>query len=135
MISASFFIFIALFDEKPIEEPWVFDVTVPTNNLEQVHLNKAVTLDSGEKITIEKVIVTPISTIIYYDAAQAKEAFYFKIVSAGGTEWPPHRSYVSNDIGNRSYSRHAPIHLEKETYFLVPYMDHNEEIGERVQIE
>ncbi|MBP1988890.1 hypothetical protein [Paenibacillus eucommiae] len=55
----------------PINNPWVFDIAVPTEQLattsETIHFNQEVQLGNGQSIRLDKIIVTPISTILYYD--------------------------------------------------------------------
>jgi hypothetical protein len=122
-----------------IEEPWVFDVMVLTSQIEKdtktFNINKTITLNNGEKVTLDKVIASPVSTLIYFDLTQASESTSFKLVSASGKEVTFREGYGSSDIGDTSYGRYAPIDLEKETYSLVPYNEHGEEIGPKVQIQ
>ncbi|QWU16473.1 hypothetical protein SAMN04487895_10786 [Paenibacillus sophorae] len=122
-----------------IEEPWVFNITVSTSQLEKdtktFTLGKTITLNNGEKVTLKKVIVTPVSTLIYYDATEASESTRFKLISSGGKEVPFSEGYGSSDIGDTSYTRYAPIDLEKETYSLIPVDENDEEIGPEVQIQ
>jgi len=110
---------------KPIEEPWVFDISVPTSRLAQdtttIELNKTVRLQNGQKVTVSKVVSTPVSTMVYYDVTEASEAVHFKIVSADGEELTYREAYVSDEAGEISYGRYAPIDLRKEKYRLVPY--------------
>ena len=122
-----------------IEEPWVFDVTVSASQLEKdtktFNLDKTITLSNGEKVTLDKVIVTPVSTLIYYDATEASESTVFKLVSANGKEVPLREGYVSSDMGAMSYGRYPSIDLEKEAYSLVPINSMHEEIGPEIQIQ
>ncbi|MGM0881709.1 MAG: DUF4179 domain-containing protein [Bacillota bacterium] len=122
-----------------IEEPWVFEITVSANQLEKdtktFNLHKTILVNNGEKVTLEKVIVTSVSTLIYYDSTEASESTRFKLVSASGKEVPFREIYVSSDFGDMSYVRYTSIDLEKETYSLVPINNMDEEIGPEVQIQ
>lgn len=122
-----------------IEESWIFDITVSASQFEKdtktFQLDKTITVHNGEKVTLEKVIVTPVSTLIYYDATEASESTAFKLISASGKEVPLREGYVSHDIGDTSYSRYPSIDLDKETYYLVPINSINEEIGPEIQIQ
>lgn len=122
-----------------IEEPWVFDVTASTSQIEQdtrtFNINKTITLFNGEEVTVEKVMATPVSTLIYFDLTKASESTYFKLVSASGEEWTFKEAYLNNDIGETSYGRYKPIDLEKDSYVLVPVDENNVEIGPEVQLQ
>ncbi|UVI29757.1 DUF4179 domain-containing protein [Paenibacillus spongiae] len=106
----------------PVDTPWVFDIEVPTDQLaassETVVLNKDVPVGNGQTVHLEKMIVTPISTVLYYDWPEEANHIGFKIVSESGTEVLLETSTISPE---ESYSRYAPIDLESEKYFLVPY--------------
>ncbi|WP_410513097.1 hypothetical protein PaeBR_01065 [Paenibacillus sp. BR2-3] len=119
-----------------MEEPWVFDVTVPTSQMaidtKTFTIDKAITLNNGEKVTLEKVIASPVSTLIYFDLTQASESTRFKLVTASGEKVPLREGYGSRDIGETSYGRYTPLDLEKETYLLVPINEDGEEIGPQV---
>lgn len=125
--------------EEAIDHPWVFDVTISTSQLAKetttFHVDKTVALTNGQKVKLEKVIVTPISTLVYYDLTEASEATYFKIVSASGKEWSFKEASNSNTTGDQSYSRYAPIDIKNETYSLIPYNEHNEKIGPSIPIK
>lgn len=122
-----------------IEEPWVFDVTASTSQIEQdtrtFNINQTVTLFNGEEVTVEKVMATPVSTLVYYDLTKASESTYFKLVSASGEEWTLKEAYLNKDIGETSYGRYKPIDLEKDSYVLVPVDANNVEIGPEVQLQ
>lgn len=125
--------------EEAIDHPWVFDVTISTSQLAKetttFHVDKTVALTNGQKVKLEKVIVTPISTLVYYDLTEASEATYFKIVSASGKEWSFKEASNSNTTGDQSYSRYAPIDIKNETYSLIPYNEHNEKMGPSIPIK
>jgi hypothetical protein len=122
-----------------IEEPWVFDVMVLTSQIERdtktFNIGKTITLNNGEKVTLNKVIASPVSTLIYFDLTQASESTRFKLVSASGKEALLGEGYFASDIGETSYVRYTPIDLVKETYSIVPINEHGEEIGPKVQIQ
>ncbi|MBM7619332.1 hypothetical protein JOC95_001181 [Bacillus tianshenii] len=109
-----------------IDQPWTFDVNVSQKNLlEQKRvftLNKEVTLNNGEIVTIEKVVSTPISTAIYYDLTRSStEDIYFSIKSADGTEVNGGSSFVSNEPGEVSTIRINGLSMNDEKYFLVAH--------------
>jgi hypothetical protein len=108
--------------EMPIDNPWVFDINVPTEQLaatsETIQFNQEVQLGNGQSIRLEKMIVTPISTILYYDWPEEANHIAFKIVSESGVEILPSSATISPEL---SYNRYAPIDLQLEKYYLVPF--------------
>lgn len=122
-----------------IEEPWVFDVAVSTNQIKKdsttFQLNKTITLYNGEQVTLKKVIASPVSTLLYYDLTQANERTYFKIVSASGQEWRYNVGYLSSLTEETSSVRFKPIDLKKEMHYLVPIDENNKKVGPRVEIQ
>ncbi|MGG3504006.1 DUF4179 domain-containing protein [Paenibacillus sp. FSL W8-0187] len=120
-----------------IKNPWVFNVKASTNHIQKdtkvVQLNKTVTLHNGKKVNLNKMIVSPVSTLLYYDLTKGTEKTFFKLLSASGEEVRSRASYAFN-IKEKSYNRFGPIDLGKEKYMLVPVNEDDEEIGFPVSI-
>jgi hypothetical protein len=116
-------------DFEVIEQPWTFDVQVSQANLlaekKVFELNKLITLNNGEIVTIEKVVSTPISTTVYYDLSQSKsEKIYFLIQSEEGKTERFSEAFTSNDnVGDVSYVRFNGFTFENTKYYLVAYDD------------
>lgn len=113
------------FDTK-IEQPWTFNVTVSQAKLLEekkvFEINKTITLNNGENVTIQKVVTTPISTTVYYDLSQSKsEDIYFKIQSKDGKLEPYSSAFTSNQLGDVSFVRFYGLKFEQTKYFLVAY--------------
>lgn len=111
-------------DPEIIEQPWTFDVQVSQENLlvekKVFELNQLITLNNGEKVTIEKVVSTPMSTTIYYDLSQTQsEGVYFSIQNEDGLEQTPTTTYTSNDLDEISYGRINGFVLEETEYYLI----------------
>jgi hypothetical protein len=108
--------------EKPIDHPWVFDIDVPTEQLaatsETIQFNQEIQLGNGQSIRLEKMIVTPISTILYYDWPEQANHIAFKIVSESGAEILPNSSSINP---KKSYNRYTSIDLKSEKFYLVPF--------------
>jgi hypothetical protein len=108
--------------EMPINNPWVFDIAVPTEQLattsETIHFNQEVQLGNGQSIRLDKMIVTPISTVLYYDWPEQANHIAFKIVNESGAEILPNSATISPEL---SYNRYEPIDLQSEKYYLVPF--------------
>jgi hypothetical protein len=113
------------FDTK-IEQPWTFNVKVSQAKLLEekkvFEINKTITLNNGENVTIQKVVTTPISTTVYYDLSQSKsENVYFKIQSKDGILKPYSSAFTSNNLGDVSFVRFYGLKFEQTKYFLVAY--------------
>ncbi|RIJ63736.1 DUF4179 domain-containing protein [Rummeliibacillus sp. POC4] len=108
--------------EMPLDHPWVFDIEVPTEKLAKasktITFNKVINLGNEQSIKIKKMIITPISTVLYYDWPEQANHIAFKIVSESGTEILPENSAIT---GEGSYNRYPSIDLTAEKYYLVPY--------------
>ncbi|RJE83949.1 DUF4179 domain-containing protein [Paenibacillus sp. 1011MAR3C5] len=124
---------------KPIEEPWVFHVEVSTSELNAaitaIELNETIPLLHGEAVTIDSAILSPISTLIYFDAAEASDSLRLKLVSDSGQEILESEGYISDEPGERSYIRFRSIDVGQESYRIVPIgFDDRQELGQGVQI-
>lgn len=108
--------------EMPVENPWIFDIVVPTEQIaavtKTIHFDQEVSLGNGLAIQLEKMIITPVSTVLYYDWPEGVNHISFKIVSESGQEILPYSSTIDPQ---GSHNRFKPIDLDAETYFLVPY--------------
>jgi Domain of unknown function (DUF4179) len=115
--------------ELKMNQPWVFDIEVPTEKLaansKTITLDQNIQLDNGRSIKLEKMTVTPISTVLYYDWPGEENHIAFKIVSESGTEILPDMVSVTPE---ESYNRFSAIDLESEKYYVVPF-EHSENPG------
>lgn len=108
----------------PVENPWVFELRVPTEQVaaqsDTIVLQRPLPLAGGHTLYVKKLVVTPISTVIYYDWPEGADHIGFKIVSQSGEEIWPDTMAIS---GVDSYNRYeTTLHLEKEKYYLVPFL-------------
>jgi Domain of unknown function (DUF4179) len=115
--------------EMKMNQPWVFDIEVPTEKLaadsKTITLDQKIKLENGRSIKLEKMIVTPISTVLYYDWPGEENHIAFKIVSQSGKEILPGTVSVTPE---ESYNRFSAIDLESEKYYVVPF-EHTENPG------
>lgn len=124
-----------------IEQPWTFDIEVSQAQLmkerQTFDLNETIILYDGNKVTVKKVVSTPISTTIYYDVTQStNEEIYFKIESESGEAYTFKEASVSNKDGGISISRFDGINVAMGKYSLVPYSGKaNELIGPSIPIQ
>jgi hypothetical protein len=108
--------------EVPIQDPWIFDVHIPTDQLaattETIQFDRKVEMSNGHSIRIDKLILSPVSTMLYYDSLGQESDVVFKIVSESGVELLP---ISSTSSAGPSYNRFSPIDLHAEKYDLVLY--------------
>ncbi|PGM95794.1 DUF4179 domain-containing protein [Bacillus cereus] len=124
-----------------IERPWIFDIEVSQSQLmkekQTFELNETIALYDGNKVTVKKVVSTPISTTIYYDVTQSEnEDIYFKIESESGEAYTFKEAFVSNKDGGISISRFDGINVAVGKYSLVLYSGEEKKvIGPSIQIQ
>lgn len=57
--------------EWKVENPWTFDIELSSEMLasqsKTFELNKVVTLENGQQATLDKLVLTPISSVLYYN--------------------------------------------------------------------
>ncbi|CAM4369276.1 hypothetical protein FHS16_002865 [Paenibacillus endophyticus] len=106
----------------PVDQPWVFDIQVPTEQLaatrQTIPLNQELSLGNGHFIRLKQMELSPISTILYYDWSEQANHIAFKLVAESGTEILPSEATIASD---GSYNRFPPIDLKSEHYYLVPF--------------
>lgn len=120
-----------------IDKPWVFDIQVPTEQLaaasETIVFDQEVQIGDGLPIRLNKLVVSPVSTILYYDWPEQENHISFKIVSESGTEIYPSSATISPE---GSDNRYITIDLKAEKYYLVPIeRSENSLTKDRVKID
>ncbi|MFD2444069.1 DUF4179 domain-containing protein [Bacillus sp. CGMCC 1.16607] len=127
-------------DEQIIEQPWSFDETVTQVNLlaekKVFELNKTITLNNGEIVTINKVVTTPISTAIYYDLSQStSEDIYFHIqTEEDKPKEYPMEAFTSNERGDASIIRFNGLNIKGGKFFLVAQNSDHENLSSPIPI-
>lgn len=120
-----------------IDEPWVFDVTVSTDQINKdtqiIQLDKTITLINGKEIKLNNLTVSPVSTVLSYNLTEGTERTYFKLVSSSGDEVNS-RVRFAYEVKETAYNRYEPIDLQKEKYSLIPVNGDGQEIGSPIQI-
>jgi hypothetical protein len=109
--------------DQTIENPWAFEITVSTQQVasrsETIDLNQAISLGNGQTIWLKNIMVTPISTVLYYDWPEDAPHIGFKIVNQNGEEIMPSAMSIT---GEDSFNRYeTTLDLEKGKYYLVPF--------------
>lgn len=115
-----------------IENPWTYNVQVSQKQLLEktkvFEMNKTITLDNGENITIEKVVSTPLSTIVYFDLSQSKNAdISFEIQTEDGSQKTPDNGSRTNVEGRLSFNRFKEFPISNNKFFLIPKNPHSDE--------
>ncbi|MDX8363213.1 DUF4179 domain-containing protein [Cytobacillus sp. IB215316] len=108
--------------ELPMKYPWIFDIEVPTEQLavesKTITFNQEIQIGNGQSIRLDKMIATPISTVLYYDSQEQENNIQFKIISESGDEILPYSSHVNPEESN---NRYTAIDLQLEKYYIVPF--------------
>ena len=127
--------------EKTIDQPWLFDVNVSQKKLleetKEFALNQKISLTNGERITVKRVVSTPISTTLYYDLSHGQsEDVHVNIEAADGTtDEFPGSSYVSNEPGQTSFQRFEGLVLADEEHFIVVRNTAGEQLSDPIAIK
>ena len=111
--------------DTPIEKPWNFNVKASQKQLQKdkkvFTINQTFTLKNGNEVTIKKVVSTPISTTVYYDAAEKSSELAFKITSASGKSWLWHSGFTIDDAKKPvAVNRFDALYLTQDTFYLIP---------------
>lgn len=109
----------------PIEQPWNFKVNASQKKLQKdkkvFTINQTFPLKNGHEVTIKKVVSTPISTTVYYDAAEKSSELAFKITSASGKSWRWHSGFTIDDTKKPvAVNRFDALYLTQDTFYLIP---------------
>ncbi|WP_409274701.1 DUF4179 domain-containing protein [Neobacillus sp. SCS-31] len=127
--------------DTAIAQPWTFKVDVSQAELLKerkiYELNQTVKLSTGDKVTVQKVVTTPISTTIYYDLSQSKSEDIHFVIQSDEERSIHSTSYNSNEAGDVSYARFNGVTLqEAKEYFLVAFdIDKNQLINTPIPIK
>lgn len=114
------------YKDEVISQPWTFSVAVSQENLlkekRTFEMNETIELINGDKVVIQRVVSTPISTTVYYDLTEASsEAIQFRIEAEDGTSQTFSEAHTSTESGDVSYSRFNGFSLADQNYYLVAY--------------
>lgn len=132
--------------EHPIhvKQPWAFNVELSASAINRdtitVQLDKKIQLAGYGEVTIEKVMASPASTLLYYkdNPAMSEGLVKFKLVNASGEEVKMENGFITRlDInGDSSWNRYAPIDLNKDSYSLIPIDSRSgKELDEAIELK
>lgn len=104
---------------------WSFEFTTSGKNLvaerESITIGKNFTLDNGQEIIIEDLIITPVSTTLYYKMKHVSTDVYFKIEDQNGLELQEVSSRGGNSSENSS--RFVAIEDDVTKLKIIPYTE------------
>ena len=111
--------------DTPIEQPWNFKVKASQKKVQEdkkvFTINQTFPLKNGHEVTINKVVTTPISTTVYYDAAEKTSELAFKITSASGKSWRWQSGFTIDDAKKPvAVNRFDALYLTQDTFYLIP---------------
>ncbi|MBO2944320.1 DUF4179 domain-containing protein [Paenibacillus sp. F411] len=125
-----------------LEQPWVFDVQLSAEAMSQdtktVEIHKTLDLNGQGTVTVRKVVFTPVSTLLYFDASEETQSVSFKLTSIrDGSEIPLSTVTLTHEPGTASYARFWSANALQGPYQLTPVdgMDHELELGSGLILE
>lgn len=127
--------------EEKIDQPWDFHVEASQKRLQEdkknFPINKTLSLNNRDEITIKKVVSTPISTTVYYDGAENTSEIAFKITSESGKSWRWHSGFTVEDEKKFvAVNRFDALYLTEDTYYLIPIaVADDKALGPPIQIK
>jgi hypothetical protein len=106
--------------QKTIDHPWIFDFNVPTEQMakdsQTIKIDRVIKYDDGQSVLIKRMVVTPISTAVYYEAT---EGFIpYKLETESGVEIKSVSRFSSSTT--ESLIRYSPLDLKSVKYYIVP---------------
>lgn len=115
--------------EKIIKGKWSFNFKASGKNLmantKKVPINQRFTLDNGQSVEVEKLILTPVTSKIIYKMSNVQDDVYFRIEDEHGKEIQEIGGQYS---GDENYNRFAAIEGRKIKIIpVVSAMDHSKE--------
>lgn len=125
--------------EKPIDEPWAFEIEASQKQLQEdrkvIAVNKTIELNDGQEIKVDKVVSTPISTTVYFVTKETlNESIDFKILTESGKTWRHDSSYTLNEAHTKWGIRFDARYLSDKTYKLIPVTTGGIELGPAIKI-
>ncbi|KMK76535.1 DUF4179 domain-containing protein [Alkalihalobacillus pseudalcaliphilus] len=112
------------FDSKEvIEGEWTFEFTASGENLmenrKSIPIDKYFTLEDGQKIEVEELILTPVSTGVNYKMENITTDLYFKLEDQNGVEL---QEFSSLTMGYNNYNRFVALENHVTKLKVIPYI-------------
>ena len=123
---------------ETLEQPWVFDIKasqLTVQNETTVHdLHETIQLQNGEKLVIDRIVTTPISTTIFYSGLSSDRSPNINLFDAEGNRYHWNSTYGDDDgTGEIRYT--GASFVESELYIQVfSRFTEDDAISEKVKI-
>ncbi|MEG0471443.1 MAG: DUF4179 domain-containing protein [Solibacillus sp.] len=119
-----------------VEEPWTFDVTASQLAVQQQTIMKElggqhVALPDGQSIVIDRILTTPISTTVYFNALTLDDGIKFALVNEDGNvySW---QSGTTDDNGSGEFTFSGASFVDQALYLEL--YDYDQLVSERIFI-
>ena len=109
--------------KKLIKGKWSFEFTASGEKLmadkKSIPINKYFTLEDGQKVTVEELIVTPVSTRLTYKMENNSNDLFFRIEDQSGREL---QEFSARTSGNHNYNRFVAVDSHVTKLKIIPYI-------------
>ena len=124
-------------DSKKMKEgKWSFEFTASGKNLlaerESITIDKNFVLDDGQEVIVEDLIITPVSTTLYYNMKNVSTNVYFKIEDQNGHELQGVSARGGNSSDNSMRFVAIEDHISKLK--IIPYTESSIIEGRKMNI-
>ena len=113
--------------KKLIDGTWSFEFTTSGEKLKadkkSIPINKYFTLKGGQQVTVEELILTPVSTMITYNTENISNDLHFRIEDQNGVEL---QELSANIPGYNSYIRFIALENNITKLRVIPYIYSND---------
>jgi len=123
---------------ETLEQPWVFDIKasqLTVQNETTVHdLHQTIQLQNGDKLVINQIVTTPISTTIFYSGLSSDRSPNINLFDAEGNRYHWDSAYGDDDGTGEIYYKGTSF-VESELYIQVfSTSTEDDAISEKVKI-
>lgn len=119
--------------KKMTKGKWGFEFTATgeklMKNRKSVPIYREFTLDNGQKVKVEEIILTPVSTRITYKMENVSSDLYFKIEDQDGMEL---QEISGQSLGYENYNRFIALEHDARKLKIIPYILTDDDRKEQV---
>ncbi len=116
--------------KKMTKGKWSFEFTASgeklMENRKSILIDKHFTLEDGQKIEVEELVVTPVSTRLNYKMENFTEDVLFKLEDQNGMEI---QEFSASTLGFSNYNRFVALEDHVTKLKVIPYIDSHEAGG------
>lgn len=114
--------------KKLIKGKWSFEFTASGEKLmadkKSIPVNKNFTLENGQKVTVEELILTPVSTMITYKMEDISNDLHFRLEDQNGMEL---EEFSAQTSGYNNYNRFIALENNIIKLKVIPYIYSNDD--------